>query len=168
MKEIFGILTVIMILVSGCTGTPESVAESRQHPSATSFEPAVCTADGDCGAVAGDDYVKIPISELSSTIKHYTYQHDESEVRYMAVLGSDGQPRIAFDACEVCWRAGKGYSQSGDSVTCNNCGLKFRIDELGEKNKGAGCWPAHIEHSVENGEVRVKKVDLADGAYFFS
>jgi len=81
---------------------------------------------------------------------------------------ADGEVKTAFDACEVCHAAGKGYSQDGDSVICNNCGLKFRISELGEKNKGTGCWPAHLEHEIQENYILIKKTDVEAGSRFFS
>lgn len=167
MKEIFAVLAVCMILFSGCIGTQESSLEEimSEGPEGGALEPAVCTVGVECG---DGEHISIPLSELSSGAEHYSYEHEGTEVRYFAVLGQDGEPRVAFDACEVCFAAGKGYSQSGDSVTCNNCGLKFRIEGLGEENKGAGCWPAHLEHSIEDGKILIRKSDLAGGAYLFS
>jgi hypothetical protein len=35
-------------------------------------------------------------------------------IRYFILKSSDGIIRAAFDACDVCWPAGKGYFQDGD------------------------------------------------------
>jgi uncharacterized membrane protein len=76
--------------------------------------------------------------------------------------------RTAFDACEVCYNANKGYSQVGSDMICNNCGLSFKIDGLGTSNKGSGCWPAYLPNEVKGDNVVIKKSDLEAGAYLFS
>ncbi len=113
------------------------------------------------------DEVKIPLSEISTTAKYYTYDSGGIAIKYFAVKGSDGKVRTAFDACEVCYRAKKGYSQVGSSMKCNNCGLQFRIDDLGTMNKGSGCWPAYLPNEVSGSSIIIKKTDLDKGAYLF-
>jgi uncharacterized membrane protein len=128
-----------------------------------------CTSsDNATASASGDDTVIIPLSQISQTVKHYQYDANGVTVKYFAVKGSDGLVRTAFDACEVCYRAKKGYSQSGSDVVCNNCGLKFKIDGLGTKNKGKGCWPGYLPHIVEGDYVVIKKSDLKAGSYMFS
>jgi uncharacterized membrane protein len=110
--------------------------------------------------------VKIPLTELSTTMKKYTHEVDGTTVTYIVVLGSDGEPRTAFDACEVCG-GDLGYSQSGTDVICDKCRRFFRIDDLGSNNLGGGCWPAHIPHKVEDGYVIIEESDLDTGERFF-
>lgn len=126
------------------------------------------SAAPDGGAVQDTDSVAIRLSDIGGTVEHYTYDADGVAVRYFAVEGSDGVVRTAFDACEVCYGAGKGYSQDGTDVVCNNCGLRFRIDDLGTENQGRGCWPAYLPHGVNGDEIVIKKSDLEAGAYLFS
>ncbi|MBU0532879.1 DUF2318 domain-containing protein [Candidatus Micrarchaeota archaeon] len=118
-------------------------------------------------ALLPSDSISIPLSEITETVKYYQYDAGGVAVRYFAVLGSDGVVRTAFDACEVCYRSGKGYTQVGSDVRCNNCGLSFEIDELGTKNKGNGCWPAYLPHQTNNDKVLIKKSDLEAGSYMF-
>lgn len=115
--------------------------------------------------VANDDYVSIPLSEFSITVQHQQYDYYGTNVRFIATLGSDGLPRIAFDACDVCGDAG--YTQVGTDVRCNNCGRMFSIDGLGSKNKGAGCWPSYLPMKIEGENVLIKKSDLESGVNKF-
>ncbi len=157
----------VMILLFGCT---ESGGVQATGFAGSDDTIGICDAGGECDRDAGlgDAYVSIPLSDVSTTLEYYTYDAGGTTVKYFAVLGSDGEPRVAFDACEVCFRSKKGYSQVGASVHCNNCGLQFRIDDLGEENKGAGCWPSHLEHKIESGHVMLKKSDIEAGASLFS
>ena len=146
---------IVLLLIFGCTSMEE-----------THIDEGACTVGDDCNL--NPAYLYIPLSEVSPTVKHYSYNYQGTEVKYFAVVGPDGEVKTAFDACEVCHAAGKGYSQDGDSVICNNCGLKFRISELGEKNKGTGCWPAHLEHEIQENYILIKKTDVEAGSRFFS
>jgi len=112
------------------------------------------------------DYVSIPLADLSSKANFYEYDDSGVAIRYFAVLGSDGNPRTAFDACDVCGGY-KGYSQQGDDMVCNNCGLHFSIDDLGTKNYGGGCWPSHLQHEVKGDSLIIKVTDLAEGRIRF-
>ncbi|MFH1403961.1 MAG: DUF2318 domain-containing protein [Candidatus Altiarchaeota archaeon] len=113
-----------------------------------------------------DSVVRIPLSEVSTQVRKYTYSLGPTTIRYIVVEGSDGKPRVAFDACEVCGGS-LGYRQEGTDVACIKCGRRFRIDDLGEKNMGGGCWPAHLPHYMEDGNIVIRKSDIEFGGRFF-
>lgn len=113
-------------------------------------------------AVAEEGYVRIPLSDLSEEVKFYTYNDKGAKINYFAVLGSDGKPRTAFDACDVCGGY-KGYQQNGKDIICRNCGRVFTIEGLGTKNKGYGCWPSYLPHETEGDNILIKIVDLKAG-----
>ena len=140
-KKIFliGLLTLAVILITGCGNN----------------------VNGNMVAV-GDDTVKIPLSDLSSNVKFYEYNSNGVKINYFAVLGSDGQPRTAFDACDVCGGY-KGYRQEGSDIVCNNCGKTFRIDGLGTQNKGYGCWPSYLPHEIQGDNIIIKISDIEAG-----
>ena len=72
------------------------------------------TIAGSSGSGVSSDggYVSIQLSDLSNEVKFYEYDDNGVKIRYFAVLGSDGEPRTAFDACDVCGGY-KGYRQEG-------------------------------------------------------
>ena len=113
-------------------------------------------------SVNSDEYVKIPLSDLSDKVQFYSYDNNGVEINYFAVLGSDGKPRTAFDACDVCGGY-KGYEQKGNDISCRNCGRVFSIDGLGTKNKGYGCWPSFLLHEVTDNVVLIKIDDIKQG-----
>ena len=113
-----------------------------------------------------DDHVKIPISEITSTVKHYSFDVGSAKVNFFAVLGSDGEIRTAFDACDICGGY-KGYKQEGIDVVCNNCGKVFKIDDIGKLNTPGGCWPSFLEHKIEGDNILISKPEIAKGSFRF-
>jgi uncharacterized membrane protein len=111
-------------------------------------------------------YVKIPVSQVTGNVQKHYFDADGTRVTYFTVLGSDGQVRTAFDACDVCGGR-KGYRQQGTDVVCNNCGRAFDIDSLGTENIGGGCWPSFLSHKIDDGNILISKEELARGAYRF-
>ena len=108
--------------------------------------------DDDTGDDDDVEWVTIQVSSLSTDVQYFTHETgDGITVEYFGVMGSDGEPHLAFDACEVCYPAGLGYSQSGGEMVCNNCGNRFAIDSIGTENQGGGCWHGYIELRVEDG-----------------
>lgn len=99
--------------------------------------------------------------------RFYSHQApDGITVKYFIVKSSDGVVRAAFDACDVCWRAGKGYSQSGDYMVCNNCGRRFTTAQVNEV-KG-GCNPAPLTRAVQGDKLLIKVSDILEGRGYFN
>ena len=183
MKKLhIGILAIVLsVLLMGCTTNAQ----------ASFAEDTVCGVGADCEETialsptareeestdvvdisfevdASIDLVQIPTSEISSEVAEYTYlSKDGTEVRYFAVFGSDGEVHTAFDACDVCGGS-QGYQQEGTDIFCRKCGRYFSIDGLGTQNKGYGCWPSYLPHTVEGDSIIIKKSDLESGAYRFA
>jgi len=98
--------------------------------------------------------------------KHFTYKTDDGvTIRYFIIKSSDGVIRAAFDACDVCWQANKGYTQNGDFMVCKNCGKKFPSARVNEVQ--GGCNPAPLVRKMENGNLVIQVADLLQGKRFF-
>jgi uncharacterized membrane protein len=97
--------------------------------------------------------------------RYFEYKHEDITIRYFVIKSADGVLRAAFDACDVCWRAGKGYAQEGDFMVCRNCGQRFASNRVNEV-KG-GCNPAPLERRVENGAVVIRTADVREGRHYF-
>ena len=69
-------------------------------------------------------------------------------------------------ACDVC--GGYGYTQQGNDIACKKCGKVFSIDGLGTKNKGYGCWPSFLSHTVDNENIIINIKDLEAGSFRFA
>ena len=154
MKYIFSIIFLIsVVFLVGCLGTKTDTA-------------AVCDKDKGCSVDGDSEFVNIPLSKITSKMTKYSFDVNGVKVNYFVGRGSDGKVRTAFDACDVCGGY-KGYRQRGIDVVCINCGRTFKISDLGTNNKGGGCWPSHLEHKIEGGNVIIKKSDLKNGAFRF-
>jgi uncharacterized membrane protein len=115
--------------------------------------------------IAGDS-VSIPVSVFEDGKAHYFEQrHGAITIRYFVIKSADGILRAAFDACDVCWPAGKGYAQEGDHMVCRNCGQRFASAKVNEV-KG-GCNPAPLERRVENGMLIIRRADILEGQGYF-
>jgi len=112
--------------------------------------------------------IKILASEITDEATFYSYITDEAvDIEYFAVRDSDGEIRVAFDACDVCYHAKKGYRQNGDVMHCINCGLEFAISGLGSLNSGGGCWPSNLPLRTDGDYVVIETSDLEDKLFMF-
>ena len=112
--------------------------------------------------------VMIPISDITETAKYFRETVDGVTVKFFVVEGDNGEIHTAFDACDVCYREKKGYSQDGDIMVCNNCGNRYQTNGIGTKNTaGGGCWPGYLKTSIEDGNLVISKSVLAGGTYYF-
>ncbi len=108
-----------------------------------------------------------PVSQFDdSKARHYEYNDNNATIRYFILKSSDGVIRAAFDTCDVCWRAGKGYYQSGDLMICRNCRRSFASVNINVLS--GGCNPVPLKRNIENGEVVILVKDIISGKQFFS
>ncbi len=100
--------------------------------------------------------------------KYYSYKTPQGlDIRYFLLKSSDGIIRAAFDSCDTCWSAGKGYRQEGDFMVCNNCGLRFASVKINEI-KG-GCNPAPLNRSTRGDKIVIKVKDIIEqGSFYFN
>ena len=110
--------------------------------------------------------VTFPVSMFKDgNALHFKYVHNDIAIKYFILKSSDGVVRAAFDACDVCWRAGKGYYQVEDFMVCRNCGRQF-ASVLVNEVKG-GCNPAPLNRSIEGDHLVIRISDILEGKQFF-
>lgn len=98
--------------------------------------------------------------------KYYNYKApDGKNLKFFVLKSSDGIIRAAFDACDVCYAAKKGYRQEGNFMVCNNCGQKFISTKINEV-KG-GCNPAPLDRTLEGDTLKIAVADILPGGRFF-
>jgi uncharacterized membrane protein len=115
-----------------------------------------------------DEFVYNAADFADGKAKYYSYKTPEGlNIRYFLLKSSDGVIRAAFDSCDTCWAAGKGYRQEGDFMVCNNCGLRFASVKINEI-KG-GCNPAPLSRSASGDKIIVKVKDIVEqGSFYFN
>lgn len=121
------------------------------------------------GVTASDNASQIafPVGLFDDGIaRHFRYTSDNITIKYFVMRSSDGIIRAAFDACDVCWRAGRGYYQDGDVMVCRNCGRRF-ASVLVNEVKG-GCNPAPLDRRIEAEQVVIEKADIVAGKGYFN
>jgi uncharacterized membrane protein len=131
------------------------------------FGKGSSTGATDVASAPHSDQVEYAVNQFSDgKARHFSYSIGQQTISYFILKSSDGVIRAAFDACDVCWPAGKGYMQQGDQMICRNCGRKFdsvRINEV----KG-GCNPAPLNRRIDGDRLIIQKADILDGLRYFN
>jgi high-affinity iron transporter len=109
---------------------------------------------------AGDNQVRIPLSELTDASLHfYTADVSGTEIRFLVIHKTNGDYAAALDACQICGRAG--YRQEGQNIICRNCGASIYVPSIGDRG---GCNPIPVKTNVAGGVMIVDLSALADAA----
>lgn len=110
--------------------------------------------------------VKIQKSEVSDGSAHfYSIKFNGKEIKFFLLMDNSGVIRAAFDACDVCYPAKKGYRQEGDFMVCNNCGQKFHESRINEVR--GGCNPSPLERKLDGDYVVINVSDIQQGNKYF-
>ena len=117
--------------------------------------------------IEDDDQITIAISDIDTAASFFTYNSNGVDINYFLVKDDNGNVHAAFDACDVCYDAKKGYVQDGDEMRCVNCGLTFSIVQIGTANTGGGCWPSYLPISNQDNNVIIDKSDLDNKRFMF-
>ena len=96
---------------------------------------------------------------------HFKVKADDGTmVTFFVLKSGDGVVRAAIDACDVCYKAGKGYYQEGDFMVCENCGQKFASSRINEV-KG-GCNPAPLKRVVNGNKLIIEMKDINSNKWY--
>jgi len=125
------------------------------------------TATASAPAATNSTFVSFPVSMFDDgKARHFEHVDGNMTIRYFILKSSDGVIRAAFDACDVCWPAGKGYYQEGDNMVCRNCGRRFASVLVNEVQ--GGCNPAPLTRSLENDKLIIQIKDIQQGRQYFN
>jgi len=114
--------------------------------------------------------IKIIKSQVTSKAKFYPYKAGKINMEVIAVKASDGTIRTALNTCQVCFDSGRGfYTQQGNELVCNNCGNRFKIDQLEKVRFGCNPIPIGEEDKTDDGKViTISKAFLEQNAKYFA
>jgi len=136
------------------SGPAAAIAATGGHPAYT-----LATLD-DTGAV------RFPATMFDDdAARYFTYMHNDKPIEFFIVRSTDGIIRAAFNACDVCFGAKRGYSQDGQVMICNNCNRQFPADQINVVQ--GGCNPAPLNRSMEGDDLVIAAADLISGERFF-
>jgi len=110
--------------------------------------------------------IKIATGEINDGKAHFfkTKADDGVMVTFFVLKSRDGVIRAAIDACDVCYRSGKGYHQEGDFMICDNCGRRFASTRINEV-KG-GCNPAPLERKIVGKNMIISMADINKNSWY--
>jgi uncharacterized membrane protein len=110
--------------------------------------------------------IRIPVKTVDNgKARFYEVEVSGVPVEFFVLQSFDGVIRAAFNACDVCFQAKKGYSQKGDFMVCNNCGQPFKSDSINVVR--GGCNPSPLERRVDGDYVVIQINDVAQGLMYF-
>ncbi len=114
-----------------------------------------------------EGFLQIPLAGISDGEAHHfrVKAQDGTMVHFFTLRSRDGVIRAAMDACDVCYRSGKGYTQDGDYMVCNNCGQKFASNKI-NVIKG-GCNPAPLHRKIEGDNLVIAMTDIEANSWYF-
>jgi len=142
------------------TSTQEQLAASQLQTDSGSTQNQLA---------AGGDLV-IPLSGITEKASFYTYNVNGTKLEVIAIKAADGSIRTAFNTCQICYSSGKGYYvQQGDYLVCQNCGNRFKADQV-EVSKG-GCNPVPIfntDKTVDGTNITISKTFLEKSKEIFA
>jgi len=125
------------------------------------------TATASAPAATSSTFVTFPVSLFDDgKARHFEHVDGNMTIRYFVLKSSDGIIRAAFDACDVCWPAGKGYYQEGDHMVCRNCGRRFASVLVNEVQ--GGCNPAPLNRNLDNNKLIIQIKDIQQGRQYFN
>jgi uncharacterized membrane protein len=151
------LLVVAVVVVGGLAFYLfQSGFDSKPQARTPSIQPEVTATE-----------VSFPVQAFADgTAQYFQYPVGNGiTVRFFVLKSSDGVIRAAYDACDVCWREGKGYYQDGDNMVCRNCGQRFASIKVNEI-KG-GCNPAPLNRTVVGNKLVIKIADIVQGSQYF-
>ncbi len=175
-------LLVVVVVVAIVFSRPQSSGETNPiaagptssssggsgGPQAGAPAPVAATSGHDPypQVVADNGVVSLPVSTFADGQAHfYTYMNGDRPIEFFVLQSKDGTVRAAFNACDVCFGAKKGYRQEGDVMVCNNCGNRFPADKINDVR--GGCNPGPLTRTVEGDNLIIQVEDIIAGQTYF-
>jgi len=93
-------------------------------------------------AIADQDLI-IQTADITRNALFFPVEIEGRQMEVIAVKTPDGKIRTAFNACQVCYKLGKGYYVQVDTMlVCQRCKKRYRMEVI--ETKTGGCNPISI------------------------
>ena len=100
----------------------------------------------DISVITKENSLMISASEVTEKAMIIPVDVDGTKMEVIAVRGSNGDIRTAFNTCQICYDSGRGYYvQEGNFFVCQNCGNRFTVDDIETKSGSCNPWPIFEE-----------------------
>ena len=124
-----------------------------------------CGQKQEAAALQPGEYLEIPVSELSETIRIYPVTVDGLSMEILAAKDADGSLRTAFNTCQVCNGSRKAYFVAqGDHVVCQNCGKSFARTDVGVLSGGCNPYPIFADSRDDTADTVRLSYDFLSGS----
>lgn len=135
-------LIVVFFIPKSTDNEGSSTITSGQNQASVTAQPADVVAETD-----GEGNLVIYSDRLSSDRISFIRISEDSRIELLARLGEDDKVKAALGTCQSCnGSPGAYYTQEGDELKCNNCGLTFPISVL--DSPGGGCHPIMLNDEI--------------------
>ncbi|MEE9913959.1 MAG: DUF2318 domain-containing protein [Deltaproteobacteria bacterium] len=110
--------------------------------------------------------LRIPVQDISDGKARFfkVKADDGTMVTFFVVKSRDGVVRAAINACDECYKAGKGYVQEGDVMVCENCGRRFATDKINVI--AGGCNPVGVDRKVQAGHLIIGMKEINQKSWY--
>ncbi|MRR18435.1 MAG: DUF2318 domain-containing protein [Deltaproteobacteria bacterium] len=110
--------------------------------------------------------LRIPVADVSDGKAHFfkVKSGDGTMVTFFVLKSKDGVIRAALNACDECYRAGKGYVQDGDFMVCEQCGRRFFSDKINVI--AGGCNPVGIDKKIQADQLVIGMKDINSKSWY--
>jgi len=179
------VIVFMFVIAGGVAAIMISNSDSDNQNNNTSSQQNV-TSNSDTGSVQGtnDGFVgntgktikaqsnKIFISESDvsdGNIHYFNYYSEQAgkNIYFFVIKASDETYRAAANACEVCFEAKKGFTQQGNNIRCDNCGVTYSKDQIAKEKGGCNPGPIDANTKVVNGNLEINTSDVEAIAFLF-
>lgn len=111
----------------------------------------------------------IPKAGISAKASFFPFTFNGVKMEVFAVKASDGTIRTAFNTCQVCFDSGRGfYVQEGDQMVCQNCGNRFKINQIEKIKNGCNPIPITTNFKKDKGSfITISNDFIAENTQFF-
>ncbi len=144
-KVLYGILILLTIFLTvGCSKEENNKKENEDRANLRKITGQVIKAQLDASG-----NIVINEKEITNKVVYISYEYEEVIIGLLAVRDSKGDVKVVVNTCQSCGGSPYAYFvQVGDEIECQNCGNRFKIDNL-DNLQSDGCNPIAIEDKKE-------------------